>query len=155
VSPLSDQHPGSTEAADIRLSRTPERRLSSEDLFLPQLRHSYMGVGEEKRGVNVTAETTQSEISEFSPAYSDRRARDEPLEDPLSRPAEAADDDSSSNDDSSYFADPSNLPSPKSGRHHYSQSSLASATNSVNNHGSGRDYGRESDASLSLCPRRR
>ena len=58
------------------------------------------------------------------------------------------DDDDSSNDDSSYFADPSNLPSPKSGRH-FSHSSITSATGGGSiTQASG--YHRESDASLSL-----
>ena len=43
------------------------------------------------------------------------------------------DDDDSSNDDSSYFADPSNLPSPKSSHRRYSHSSLPNSNNNYNN----------------------
>jgi MFS family permease len=60
------------------------------------------------------------------------------------------DDDDSSNDESSYFADPNNLPSPKSGRR-FSWSSTASAPQlPIVNLQRQRSYTRETDASLSL-----
>jgi hypothetical protein len=58
-------------------------------------------------------------------------------------------DNDSSNDDSSYFADPSNLPSPKSGGRKYSFSSHHSAPHASLNRRAA-DAARESDASLSL-----
>ena len=63
-----------------------------------------------------------------------------------------ADDGDSSNDDSSYFADPSNLPSPKSGGRKYSFSSSHSNPNPITALHSSSSVGaaRESDASLSL-----
>lgn len=57
--------------------------------------------------------------------------------------------DDSSNDDSSYFADPSHLPKPKSGRR-FSWSSTTSAQNSVTRQHINNAASRESDASLSL-----
>jgi hypothetical protein len=63
-----------------------------------------------------------------------------------------ADDGDSSNDDSSYFADPSNLPSPKSGGRKYSFSSSQSNPHPLVSHPASGSVGaaRESDASLSL-----
>lgn len=71
---------------------------------------------------------------------------------PDSRGGAMADDDGdSSNDDSSYFADPSNLPSPKSGGRRYSFSSNHSAPAPTSgHHASSSGNARESDASLSL-----
>lgn len=134
---------------------TPDSRMfktggdDNDLLLIPQLHHSFLGSAD-KREVNVTADTAPSELSEFSPSYSERHRDEEELE-----PPRRDDDDSdngvdtdSSNDESSYFADPNNLPSPKSGsRHHFSHSSISSLNNRST---SARDCNRESDASLSL-----
>jgi len=126
---------------------------------------------------NLTVDTTKSEISELGETSpSGAAAGGFALGGVTAAPAAAAstapgsssssttkpsssrrynydDDDDSSNDESSYFADPSNLPSPKSGRNsfvanqHFDYDTGATPTNRSR----ADSYGnRESDASLSL-----
>lgn len=111
---------------------------------LPRLRprtdsKDIIGVG----GLTLDEEQSDdvSQLGDFSPTGMDAAPR-------TSKHYEEPSDDDSSNDESSYFAN--NLPSPKSGGHHFSSIASNGGGGSATQMTGSRDYGRESDASLSL-----